>query len=123
MAIKVNNTTVIDNDLSLNVTRIDGLYNNYHPKVNSLTSSSISLKDPVNERTMTSNTSYTISFATNRKSTVLYLDRTTSNYTPSFSGVTWYGGAEPGWSINRYWVITFNSTLWGIFASATGYDF
>jgi hypothetical protein len=126
MAIKINNTTVIDNGRVLqNIESTFGNYDNFQPNVNAITTA-LNFTLPVMTRSaLTANTTFTISAGTTAtgRSSVLLLDRGTGGFTPLFNAPIYFANAvEPVWTGHRYWVITFvcySSDF--IMANAAGY--
>jgi hypothetical protein len=121
MAIKISNTTVIDDSKSfVNVTNCSGLYGDLHASP-SVTTSNISVSNAIQTCIMTANQTFTMSGGDEGRTTALLLDTTSSGHTPAFpSTIKWVGG-EPTWSTRRYWQITFLSRGTYFTGSAVGY--
>jgi hypothetical protein len=121
MAIKISNTTVIDDSKSfVNVTNCSGLYGDLHASP-SVTTSNISVSNAIQTCIMTANQTFTMSGGDEGRTTALLLDTTSSGHTPAFpSTIKWVGG-EPTWANSRYWQITFLSRGTYFTGSAIGY--
>ena len=128
MAVKVNNTTVIDDSRGFFPQDITGTYSNFHPTLTVVSPASvvaINFEYPVTNVVMASNVSFTTSggnLAAGRQTT-MQLDRSTSGYTPSFGTDVEFAGGTPTWSNRRHWLISF--TCWDsstIRATAMGFD-
>lgn len=113
MAVRVNGDIVIDNDRKLqNIAGASGLYDQFHPNPVTLFSSpsvTTSMANPFMRITLTGNATLNITNAALGRSSILVLDRGASGWTPSFTGVSWVGDAEPSWASHRYWNIAFVS--------------
>lgn len=123
MAIKISNTTVIDNSRVMQaLTGISGKYNELFPTVTTGTNV-VDMNDPVTTYTMTGNATISFTNGAAGKSALLLLDRSSSGHTPTFgSGFRWPGAVTPTWSSYRYWMISIvavSSTT--VRASAEGY--
>ena len=121
MAIKVTNTTVIDDGKNfVSITNTSGSYGDLHASP-SVTTSNISLSNAIQTCIMTANQSFTMSGGAEGRTTALLLDTGTTPYVPTFpSSIKWVGG-EPTWSTRRYWQITFLSRGTYSTGSAVGY--
>ena len=128
MAVKVNNTTVIDDSRGFFPQDITGTYSNFHPTLTVVSPASvvaINFEYPVTNVVMASNVNFTTSggnLAAGRQTT-MQLDRSTSGYTPSFGTDVEFAGGTPTWSNRRHWLISF--TCWDsstIRATAMGFD-
>jgi hypothetical protein len=105
---------------------ISGTYTNLQPVVdasNVTGSTTIDMRKPMHHLDMTGNAAFTgVSIAAGRTS-MMVLDRSSSNHTPSWgSDIKWPDATEPSWSDSRYWIVSF-TCLDGsiILASASGY--
>jgi hypothetical protein len=107
---------------------VSGTYVNLHPVVTATnaaaTTETFDLNKPLTHMTMTAGTAFSGTNLAAGKTSMMVLDRTTSNHTPTWSSdIKWPGGTEPTWSDSRYWVITFNCLdATTIFASALDYS-
>ena len=121
MAIKISNSTIIDNNKSfINIQSTAGTYGDLHASPSSVTSN-ITLSNSIQTCIMTGNQTFTISGGDEGRTTALLLDTTSSGHTPSFpSSIKWVGG-EPTWSTRRYWQITLLSRNTYQAGSAVGY--
>ena len=121
MAIKITNTTVLDDTRAfINVTNTSGSYGDLHASP-SVTTSNISVSNAIQTCIMTANQTFTMSGGDEGRTTALLLDTTSSGHTPAFpSTIKWVGG-EPTWSTRRYWQITFLSRGTYFTGSAVGY--
>ena len=124
MAIKISNTTVIDNNRVLtNITGATGTYSTFHPAVSSITTA-LDFNIPVMSLTMTANTTFTESNKAEGKTSIFLLDTSSDNHTPTFSGnIKWKAGATPPWGSYRRWQVVLqcidNTIVRGV---ASGYD-
>lgn len=126
MAIKVSNTTVINNDRKmLNITDTDGRVS-YSAVQAALTptSSNINFTTPKMSCTLAADTTFTESGAAEGKSAQLLLDLSSSGHTPTFSSnINWANGTEPTWSGYQKWHIIFTCvSATEIRAVAFGYE-
>ena len=121
MAIKITNTTVIDDSRAfINVTNTSGLYGDLHASP-SVTTSNISVSNAIQTCIMTANQTFTMSGGDEGRTTALLLDTGSTPWVPTFpSTIKWVGG-EPTWSTRRYWQITFLSRGTYFTGSAVGY--
>jgi hypothetical protein len=121
MAIKISNTTVIDDSRSfVNVTNCSGLYGDLHASP-SVTTSNISVSNAIQTCIMTANQTFTMSGGDEGRTTALLLDTGSTPWVPAFpSSIKWVGG-EPTWANSRYWQITFLSRGTYFTGSAVGY--
>ena len=121
MAIKISNTTVIDDSRSfVNVTNCSGLYGDLHASP-SVTTSNISVSNAIQTCIMTANQTFTMSGGAEGRTTALLLDTGSTPWVPTFpSTIKWVGG-EPTWANSRYWQITFLSRGTYFTGSAVGY--
>ena len=121
MAIKISNSTIIDNNRAfVNVQSCTGTYGDLHASPSSVTSN-ISMSNSIQTCIMTGNQTFTISGGEEGRTTALLLDTTSSGHTPTFpSSIKWVG-AEPTWSTRRYWQITLLSRGTYQTGSAVGY--
>ena len=121
MAIKISNTTVIDDSRSfVNVTNCSGLYGDLHASP-SVTTSNISVSNAIQTCIMTANQTFTMSGGDEGRTTALLLDTGSTPWVPAFpSTIKWVGG-EPTWANSRYWQITFLSRGTYFTGSAVGY--
>jgi len=121
MAIKISNSTIIDDNRSfINVQSTAGTYGDLHASPSSVTSN-ITLSNSIQTCIMTGNQTFTISGGDEGRTTALLLDTTSSGHTPTFpSSIKWVGG-EPTWSNSRYWQVTLLSRNTYQAASAVGY--
>ena len=126
MAIKISNTTVIDDSLAVqNMNNIEGKYSQFHGGTTIITTV-LDMSKPIMRRTLSGATTFTASNIETGKCSILLLDVTTSGHLPTFpSSVKWPGnGAEPDWDATgvQHWLIGF--TCWDnttIRATATGW--
>ena len=121
MAIKISNSTIIDDNRSfINIQSTAGTYGDLHASPSSVTSN-ITLSNSIQTCIMTGNQTFTISGGDEGRTTALLLDTTSSGHTPTFpSSIKWVGG-EPTWSTRRYWQITLLSRNTYQAGSAVGY--
>ena len=121
MAIKVTNTTVIDDGKNfVSITNTSGAYGDLHASP-SVTTSNISLSNAIQSCIMTANQTFTMSGGDEGRTTALLLDTGSTPYVPAFpSSIKWVGG-EPTWANSRYWQITFLSRGTYSTGSAVGY--
>ncbi|MGY8864342.1 MAG: hypothetical protein ACKVJK_01800 [Methylophagaceae bacterium] len=121
MAIKISNTTIIDDSKAfINISNTSGIYGDLHASP-SVTTSNISVSNAIQTCIMTSNQTFTMSGGAEGRTTALLLDTGTTPYVPTFpSSVKWLV-AEPIWANARYWQITFLSR--GTYFTASGSGF
>jgi hypothetical protein len=105
---------------------ITGTYTNLQPVVaasNVTGSTTLDMRKPMHHLDMTGNAAFTgVSIAAGRTS-MMVLDRSSSNHTPSWgSDIKWPDATEPTWADSRYWIVSM-TCLDGsiILASASGY--
>jgi hypothetical protein len=126
MAIKIANTTVLDDNRRLvNTEIVSGVYTFLQPNF-TVISNNIDFSNPMMHRVMTANQSFVESNKSEGRISVLLLDTSSSARTPTFTtDIQWAGnGNNPAWSSHRYWVISFvcnNSS--SVLAAASGYTF
>lgn len=101
---------------------ISGFYRNLHPAITSL-GTAIDFAEPMMTKVLTINTTFTETNKAQGRTAMVIIDRSASNYTPTFSAnVKWNNATTPTWSSYRYWIISMNcydSTY--VFAAAIGY--
>jgi hypothetical protein len=121
MAIKVSNTTIIDDSKNfINVQSCSGTYGDLHASPSSVTSN-ITMSNSIQTCIMTGAQTFTLSGGEEGRTTALLLDTTSSGHAPTFpSSIKWVGG-EPTWSGSRYWQITLLSRGTYQAGSAVGY--
>jgi hypothetical protein len=112
MSILIGSNTVINDSRELeNISDTTGSYSNFQPKITQILASQFNAPSPIMTLTMVANRTYEVVNAATGMSSLILLDRTTSNYTPFFSstgsnGVHWGNNVEPTWSDHRYWLIS-----------------
>jgi hypothetical protein len=108
VAIKVNSTTVIDDNFEvINVQDTQGSYDDLHGSVVS-TTNNINFSTPVMTCSLGAATTFTSTGGATGKSCMLLLDTSSVPYTPTFpSDVNWENNTEPTWSTYQHWQITF----------------
>ena len=124
MAIKVTNTTVIDNNSVLqNINSMEGNYTDFFPSGSSI-STVIDMDIPVMSATLSAATTFTVTNVQTGKTAVLLLDVGSGGNTPTFpSSFKFAEDTEPSWSGTRYWQI--GLTAWDsstVRVIATGYS-
>tara|TARA_R110000868_G_scaffold289828_2_gene550082 strand:+ start:155 stop:538 length:384 start_codon:yes stop_codon:yes gene_type:complete len=126
MAIKISSTEVISDARALiNITGATGVYDNFQPIVTSISvSSTINMSNPMLISISSAAQTFTTSNVSIGSTTVLLLDKTASNFIPTFpTEVKWPAGVEPSWTTYRYWLITFvGFGASAIMANAAGYN-
>jgi len=109
---------------------ITGTYTNLHPVVTTATPASaaggagdVDMTKPMHHWTLAGSFNITPTNKAAGRTAMLVLDRTASNYNPSWaSAVKWPDATEPTWADYRYWIVSFtclNGTT--VLASASGY--
>lgn len=105
---------------------LEGSYSNFNPVVVAADvagATTIDMTKPMHHLDMTGNASFTgVSVAAGRTSMVV-LDRSSSNHTPTWGNdIKWPDDTEPTWADSRYWIVSM-TCLDGstILASASGY--
>lgn len=129
MAIKVNNTVVIDSSRNVsNVVDMTGHYKSYIPKPATATDN-IGFENSIQTCVLAADTTFTESGTGVTSATptcTLLLDTSSSSYTPTFSSnINWENNTEPTWSTYRKWQITFHEIIDSplqIHAAAVGFD-
>ena len=124
MAIKVTNTTVIDNNSVLqNINSMEGNYTDFFPGGSSI-STVIDMDIPVMSATLSAARTFTVTNVQSGKTAVLLLDVGSGGNTPTFpSSFKFAEDTEPSWSGTRYWQI--GLTAWDsstVRVIATGYS-
>lgn len=109
---------------------ITGTYTNLHPVVTTATPASaaggagdVDMTKPMHHWTLAGSFNITPTNIAAGRTAMLVLDRTASNYSPSWaSAVKWPDATEPTWADYRYWIVSF-TCLDGtnVLASASGY--
>ena len=122
MAIKINTLEVINNTRGLtNIIGANGIYNSFHSSPFVVTTN-LSFSNSVQTCVLTSNVSFSISGATEGRTSCLLLDRSTNYHTPSFpSSVTWEAGVEPTWATYQHWQVTLLTGDGFQYGSAVGF--
>lgn len=129
MAIKVLNTTVIDNNRNFsNIADATGFYSNFHPTLSTQTSSgSITLDADSPATLLTLSGALTVTDMTNKsagKQSVYLTDVSSSGYDITWgSNFKFVNDTEPTWTSARYWLI--GLTVWDnstILVTATSWD-
>ena len=108
MAIKVNSTTVIDDNFEvINIQDTQGSYDDLHSTVVT-TTNNVNFATPVMTCTLGAATTFTSTGGATGKSCMLLLDTSSTPYAPTFpSDVNWENNTEPTWSTYQHWQITF----------------
>jgi hypothetical protein len=108
VAIKVNSTTVIDDNFTVvNVQDTQGSYDDLHSTVVT-TTNNVNFATPVMTCTLGAATTFTSTGGATGKSCMLLLDTSSVPYAPTFpSDVNWENNTEPTWSTYQHWQITF----------------
>jgi len=123
ITVQTNGQLVADNGIS-------GSYTNLHPEVTTATPASaaggagdVDMTKPMHHWTLAGSFNITPTNIAAGRTAMLVLDRTASNYNPSWaSAVKWPDATEPTWADYRYWIVSFtclDST--NVLASASGY--
>jgi hypothetical protein len=127
MAVKVSGTEVITDNIGLdNIVGASGIHGSLHPSPSVITSN-VTFSNAMQTCIMTGNQSFTISGASEGRTTCVLLDTTSNAYTPTFpSTIAWSldgSVAEPTWATYRHWQITLLSGVGGGYqiGSAVGY--
>jgi len=121
MAVKIIGTTVIDDSRGIIPNELNGLYTNFHPSQNTITSN-IDFTKPLMKLAMTGNVTFTTSNRASGHQATLVLDTSTSGHTPTFPSEVKFG-VTPTWANNRHWIISL--TCWDsstVRATAIPYD-
>ena len=125
MAIIVGSNTVINDSRELNVSDAEGLFGNFQPIITPILAQQFNAPAPVMSLVLPATQSYEVVNAVAGMSSLVLLDRTTSNYTPFFvssgsNGIHWGNETTPTWSNHRYWLISifcWSSTRFALNAS------
>lgn len=113
--------TVTANTFTGNIVGANNTYTNLHP-VNTTFTTAIDFNQPLHTQQMGANRTITFSNVVNGRQTVVYLDRSASNYTPTWPTVKWSADTEPTWSDYRHWVVNLFVRIDGaVCGSATGH--
>lgn len=132
MAIKQQNTTVIDDTRKVFTTYGEGVwgatagmmgkFSDLHPKQVDTVTTAIDFNKSVLKIAMTGDVTFTISNAAAARMVVLNIDTSTSGHTPTFpSSVTF--PTTPTWSGSRHWQVHLTAlSASDIRATAIGYD-
>jgi len=81
-----------------------GDYTNLHPKNDSFTTA-IDFTNPLHTQVMAASITITYSNTSSGRSVVVYLDRSASNYTPTWPTTKWANDTEPTWADYRHWLV------------------
>ena len=81
-----------------------GDYTNLHPKNDSFTTA-IDFTNPLHTQVMAASRTITYSNTSSGRSVVVYLDRSASNYTPTWPTTKWANDTEPTWADYRHWLV------------------
>ena len=109
---------------------ISGTYTNLHPVVTTATPASaaggagdVDMTKPMHHWTLAGSFNITPTNKAAGRTAMLVLDRTASNYNPSWaSAVKWPDATEPTWADYRYWIVSFTCLdATSVLASASGY--
>ena len=109
---------------------ITGTYTNLHPVVTTATPASaaggagdVDMTKPMHHWTLAGSFNITPTNKAAGRTAMLVLDRTASNYNPSWaSAVKWPDATEPTWADYRYWIVSFTCLdATSVLASASGY--
>ncbi len=119
----------VTGDLSVSGS-VSGSYTNLHPEVTTATPASaaggagnVDMTKPMHHWTLAGSFNISPTNIAAGRTAMLVLDRTASNYNPSWaSAVKWPNATEPTWADYRYWIVSF-TCLDGtsVLASASGY--
>lgn len=109
MSIRIGGVSVVDNDYKLqSITGAVGVYDDFIPNRTTIGLGSLSMIWPFMTKVMNVNQNFTMSSLSPGRTAVFLLDRSTTGYTPTFSGnMYWPNGTTPTWADNRYWLISF----------------
>ena len=133
MAIKSSNFTVIDDTRKIltpgigansgDVAGMEGKFSDFHPKTVATVSTDINFQTSnVQKKTLTGNTTFTISNATIGRTVLFVIDTSASGYTPTFPAAIKFP-TTPTWSNNRHWHVHMTSVDGtDIRATAIGFD-
>jgi hypothetical protein len=98
-----------------------GTYTNLHPAVTTFTTA-VNFNQPLHSQQMAASRTITYSNGASGKSTIVYIDRSASNYTPTWPTTKWANDEEPTWSDYRHWVVNLYVRVDGaVCGSATGH--
>ena len=123
MAIKVSGTEVISNTRNFkNISSATGNYDDLRTQLVTV-GTEINFNNPIMNKVMTANTTFTESNKAAGKTSLLILDTNTTGHTPTFSAnIKWANDTTPTWSDSRYWhiaLVAWDSTT--VRAAASGY--
>jgi len=131
MAIKSNNNVVIDDTRKIFTpgesiwgypAGMSAKFSDFHPKTVATVSTDINFATSnVQKKTLTGNTTFTISNATVGRTVLLVIDTSTSGYTPTFPSTVKFP-TTPTWSNNRHWHVHLSVVGSEVRATAVGFD-
>ena len=132
MAIKSSNLTVIDDTRKILTPGVaggggvnagmEGKFSDFHPKTVVSVSTDINFAaGSVQKKTLTGNTTFTISNATVGRTVLFVIDTSTSGYTPTFPAAVKFP-TTPTWSNNRHWHVHLSAVGSEVRATAVGFD-
>lgn len=106
MPVQVLSTTVIDDNNKLqNIDGANGKYDSFHPNTTQITNV-LNLDYPVMTTFMTGDVTFSESNKAAGKISLLLLDTSSDQHTPTFSSnIKWAGGSAPDWSGYQHWQI------------------
>lgn len=97
-------------------------FSDFHPKTVATVSTDINFATSnVQKKTLTGNTTFTISNATVGRTVLLVIDTSTSGYTPTFPSTVKFP-TTPTWSNNRHWHVHLSVVGSEVRATAVGFD-
>ena len=131
MAIKSNNNVVIDDTRKIFTpgesiwgypAGMSAKFSDFHPKTVATVSTDINFATSnVQKKTLTGNTTFTISNATVGRTVLFVIDTSTSGYTPTFPSTVKFP-TTPTWSNNRHWHVHLSVVGSEVRATAVGFD-
>lgn len=131
MAIKSTNNLVIDDTRKIFTPGVgtwsyaagmSAKFSDFHPKTIATVSTDINFATSnVQKKTLTSNTTFTISNATVGRTVLFVIDTSTSGYTPTFPAAVKFP-TTPTWSNNRHWHVHLSAVGSEVRATAVGFD-
>jgi len=132
MAIKSSNYTVIDDTRKIFTpgeaiwsgasAGMSGKFSDFHPKTVATVSTDIDFASSnVQKKTLTGNTTFTISNTAIGRNVLFVIDTSTSGYTPTFPATVKFP-TTPTWSNNRHWHVHLSVVGTEVRATAVGFD-
>lgn len=129
MAIKISNSTVIDDTRKITLSNayqgsLRGTYNDFHPTQITTITNTINMMTPIQKVVMTGNVTFSVTSGFHGATTTVHIDTSTSNHTPTFPTAVKFN-TVPTWGDSRHWQVQLtqvNTSPQDIRATAIAFD-